>query len=1552
MIGAEVLVQHLEWAYMVLIDKWDPEWNKSRWAKKIPKLDVPMLERDKGGRPRKSFAESISSLVRATAKPGEDFKEGRKHITWGHWSTLGTLKLLSLKEERATHPMGVSTDGMSLGGKDEHQCRLRDDWWTNGNFATITLPLIECRKYSPQELLRYINAHENTQTDKNLQQKQAASLDKAAFLRRVSYIICFQNLGISRPICLTIDKGSAERGYALWRMHRGDPVFVIFDSCHEDANACIAVGKKKLPPLFEKLYCVRSCHGGAHSIKKGHYFHAFIHELTEEQRLACIGLLRDDLAAELKIDIDDPDFIDKVKARMSMILNKISSFADCVRFMKEEYAAFFAKYGWSCLLLAVRAQIYKEDPAWLKPSLRVDITRVENVQETLFKMTYNQEDLKHDEADNVLKQLLFTDMGMAADGLSFEDEDHVRARFNIEDALEKNRGKKLELREDMLKPDETFLLGPAHQQKKEKDAKQEVMEQQINIQAQRLNKGSRVLMYTTGMGDDLTYKEFKDAAEHAHSKAEQNAMSWMLPESAHCLGTEVKKDYREPMRLCPWGNNIGAHSPDRKVLPSGEFEVTLPSMTSLERTLEVGPTVFEMQLAERMLMVTESKAPQAKKVAKCLLNVQNWHLCQNFDKLISAGDMNGRKEMLRKWTKIRIPNTKDVETQGGKLSKAAMRSHNKGAMKGEFPWAVSEHLVPTWVPWLKARDPTGNHVSKVGCPDSFSALDGRQPLSDFDVKTVKELEDHLFGHDKSFERNTIGLVLPTELALAAQQLELGFEPDGDALDKVKERLGGRNLPADKLVREELRQLLSLNYRGETGLNPADIKEFNGFTFPISLWPKLFLTEMVVFENYKELCDESEDAKMRLQQGRMHCLYLKGILKQKREKNEPCILELVGAYNKTRIVQLFDVCLQSQTLTTADLPEDEPKPPGFPFFGAPDRDLGEQKFESPATSPAAEPYDVYNPHHVQLGQALGKWHGTFLKSKANAFSFDAKHSNMSGFPTSFANPTPERTMQLGWIKVEIPPPETIKYMIGGCAISSWAFPLPTSACMTNSKLKAPHIVSERITRVQSEKWVDIRVVHGCSYAGSGLLKNRPRICVPKGGCVERPLACAIRHGFATIPEFSAGTGSAVRPDVAQTIKCLLIEEPARIKHIFNENWEAFMPKEVKAMTEGWLEIRRTASKEMFPDRSFRKWNAVDSMPGNDFKEKLEWTLKPMQEKFGDVFSFEEGLKNPTVDGLLSEEEELTLSIWHRVKKLDAKESTNILFALLYGQKAGGVLLSKLGFYDEVTKDKVAAPCVMIHLACQRMEQLLREEMKKILDKPATKKKLRAKHKYNKDEPAKPKAPTAKEVRLNHKELKDALGPGFDPFKFMSFLRKDAEKKDEEAVDDNASSGPDSPGGEMRIGSKEVADFDTPELLEKIELAKKEFLGTRKGVEMYKKAQQGFHCELDFCRLHVISVEEGCDEVFCSSCDEKIGETRKDKALKEEQSCDNFHNCARKMAVRKLRTQDGTACTCPAELKKWESIKIAKKHTFTAKIDEELEQASQKNDTAAPMEVDGE
>eukprot|EP00392_Amoebophrya_sp_AT5.2_P018203 g18687.t1 len=491
--GFMLMSQYLEHSFSLLLSQVDAKNVKKGWSFEMRAPAENKSSSPKGGRPRKPFKSFLEQLVRKVTLPEHNLGEGRKCIAWGHWSTLAMLKCKSLHPDRVNAPIGMAFDGVDSGGRKLHGARLRDDWFSKGHYSTVTVPHIEHGKYGDAEAQKFINACEELKKDPELQAKQKGGLDNARLMRRLSYICTLQDLGVTRPVALTIDKGPSEKAYPMFRQLRGDPIHVTFDSCHDDANACTHQARADLPELYFRFHAIRSCHNGSHSVKFGHFFKTFLEELSDEQQMKIVSDLREQLSVDVDEDHDSPQLLRKVRERMRYVHSHLASFPKQGRFNAEAYSVFFTKMGWSLLRLAMRAYIFKEDPNWLKPQVRTVIEKIEeDGGATLFRMVYNPEDLKDDPAAKACEKLLFTDMAMKADGADPADEEEVDRRFTVERALGFDEDPNEEPKQE-LAAESRFLLSDTHAQHDKKVAEAKKLKETAQ-EKKELTDGQKVLV--------------------------------------------------------------------------------------------------------------------------------------------------------------------------------------------------------------------------------------------------------------------------------------------------------------------------------------------------------------------------------------------------------------------------------------------------------------------------------------------------------------------------------------------------------------------------------------------------------------------------------------------------------------------------------------------------------------------------------------------------------------------------------------------------------------------------------------------------------------------------------------------------------------------------------------------------------------------------------------------------------------------------------------------------------------------------------------------------
>eukprot|EP00392_Amoebophrya_sp_AT5.2_P018241 g18746.t1 len=1030
-----------------------------------------------------------------------------------------------------------------------------------------------------------------------------------------------------------------------------------------------------------------------------------------------------------------------------------------------------------------------------------------------------------------------------------------------------------------------------------------ILIEMTKIHSQRMQKVSRIFAYAKTESVDLDFEQFEEL--RSETGADKSKLRWVFQEAAFMTGANCEIDENAPFLAGPLYNFDlrKIHNP-----PAHQLDRVTYGATTYRKQPAVGAGQFERAMASRTIAVKQAGTQAGDKIVAVLSGTEKWYIAKEFDFLMGGIQELATVELMTKWAKIRIPNTRDVEAHGG-----------------EFPWAMNEHNVSHAFPWMVPTSKCGAFTSDKGNHCTFSAFDGRVPLSEIGVADQDELRKHVWGDDLTFEANTPGLVLPTDVALACKKLKIGDDEDTEALKKVQiEMVKQTKMPADKLVREEIKNLFSLEYRGATGLSDEETKELCKFKFPIGNWPRVLFAEMTIYEHYSYLCDESWEAKANMQRGRQNVFFLFGVLQKRRAQGLPTFLEIHCPLNKTRVVQLLMVILQTQTLLVLELVEDVVPVRSADRFGP--LDHWQDRIDTPsATVREQEQFDVCNRRRVQVGHGVNKWHG------------------LEG---AFAK-TPYE-LPVGMPMVERAPDEEIYYRYP-TSVSSYMYPLPTSDIAMESKLKPLFITSKSILQIKNDYFDDIRVVMTAKYCIKGEEDDSARMSLEKHGRAMRPLAAALHYGFATDENFSKGTNSAVKADLQQTCKYLLEENPLRIRNIMKKEAPAYLPKQVEEWDEKWLKIKRSASKEFLAQPEDENFNADDVTDEQVLAlgGRLEAHAKNNYAVDGDGFNVMLQIMDHEAE--LTDQEKLFKSVWHRNKfEPIAKSWVDILFALCFGQEEGEKILRDKKFCDIVTVNGASGPDCKMVAHCQAMWTELVGQAAKVKGVVGRKeiRDPKAKKKANADVAAQL---TRKKHARSQREIARQKGIVNDPF------LDGAERSLEDEFGVAYANDPDEedPEGELRMGGSEAANPQDEEFLKKVKDLRVDFLRNEEGRKLYEKTQKCFHADLDFIMLHAKALEAGYEDIACGLCDQATGRTKpvwlgasgpqlvytdmhgtkqKQKAcgpcshLRRKSDGDKHQRYCGADAIYYLRTCPNTGRHCPDEHKHAPGQKIPRKFTL--------------------------
>eukprot|EP00392_Amoebophrya_sp_AT5.2_P009655 g9683.t1 len=270
--------------------------------------------------------------------------------------------------------IGISTDGVSIGGREVLQTRARSAL-CGGYYFTVSLPPIVLNKESPAEVEALIRAdHYHSRAPEPQRQFLKSTIGQAGLYRRLQQYLSFSTLGAGALVVQVSDQGSATRQFATWKMDEGEAFIELFDGPHRDSRDMLLVGLQVLPVGFERMLRLRSCAGGAHSIKIGEMV-TIVSNWQQSIFFEVVGANRVEVEGSLNLTIDSPSFEMEFKRNMHAMRSSMSTFSGSKRLGKLSLAARWMVKHWDVLEMIVRLIVRREKPALLDIRARLKLTQ-------------------------------------------------------------------------------------------------------------------------------------------------------------------------------------------------------------------------------------------------------------------------------------------------------------------------------------------------------------------------------------------------------------------------------------------------------------------------------------------------------------------------------------------------------------------------------------------------------------------------------------------------------------------------------------------------------------------------------------------------------------------------------------------------------------------------------------------------------------------------------------------------------------------------------------------------------------------------------------------------------------------------------------------------------------------------------------------------------------------------------------------------------------------------------------------------------------------------
>ncbi|CAD7945449.1 unnamed protein product [Amoebophrya sp. A25] len=650
----------------------------------------------------------------------------------------------------------------------------------------------------------------------------------------------------------------------------------------------------------------------------------------------------------------------------------------------------------------------------------------------------------------------------------------------------------------------------------------------------RFGQWQRLLMYGSGSTLELTLDQLREKAEKLGKVPKE--LEFILAHSEELLG----ESRSGPLNMIFSGYNSDLQSDDNIQMRRHGYGEWTKSATSYGPQRVITPATFELQTAQQVATAIESGSAMGVLAKESTCGLARTFLVKEIERHLTAGDTAAAMDEIRAWLDSLIVSTRDVEARGGTMTRRARQASNVGQMADWFPWHQAETQVPLWIPHLC---PPGGIAKLPGVKDSFSIIErdcfGKRRAEEITTWQYHERVRELFPGlmDLHFEDNTLGLIDfdALEVWLGEQTPEQRRDP---ALYERCRRFMKTMKRPDEAYKygKQVRKMFQTD-SSQHRMTPDELDDLQRTTDNPDDYRRICPTELIVREHFTHFCSDSALRSEKIENGRYHCLFLKGVLNARKSLRRPTVLEIHTAENVV-YVQIFGsvpemnylveshLCRDSELNTAADELNAELQQMHEAYNGIPSEELAEMR--NPTI--VEKLLDDRKSSDVEL--ASGKrW--TELEQKRKLTTFQrAKESHNGKEDFSYLDLENHNRMDQDYGYWPDAP--------------SWAMPLPTDRKSRRSSLKFLYIHSDGILHCNSMRGVKKILVCSGAYYVYRPEKNDVRIRIPGDSVRETPLAAALSHGLGTAKGFLLAKEFSMDGDMHKIIKKVLDESPGTME----------------------------------------------------------------------------------------------------------------------------------------------------------------------------------------------------------------------------------------------------------------------------------------------------------------------------------------------------------------------------------------------------------------------